>query len=165
LPFLNGLRGPSGLQPVTALRRRQGKAPALRGQVPCRQRRVPDQRRARRRGPPLTKPAPPPSPGASPPPLSCGPGAGTAPGRRRLIGYAEEPRDVHWDGPVLVRVWPDEEGKVGRWEVDRPRGDDRIAAALEGVIHKWRFAVHPAWSLAGRPPPAVVVRLDPPQSE
>lgn len=83
----------------------------------------------------------------------------------RLIVYPEELRDVHWDGPVLVRVWPDEEGKVSRWEVDRPRGDDRIAAALEGVIHQWRFAVHPAWSLAGRPPPAVVVRLDPPQSE
>lgn len=83
----------------------------------------------------------------------------------RIIVYPDEMRDVPWEGPVLVRVWPDEEGKVSRWEVDRPRGDERIAAAVEGVIHQWRFAVHPAWSLVGRPPPAVVVRLDPPATE
>lgn len=61
------------------------------------------------------------------------------------------------EGYVQVRLWLDAEGQVIRWEVANVRGGEAFVQAVAEAVQHWRFRVHPAWSLAGRQPPVVVV--------
>lgn len=73
------------------------------------------------------------------------------------VPYPEALKGSGVEGYVQVRVWLDPEGQVTRWEVANVRGGEAFVQAVAEAVEQWRFRVHPAWSLAGRQPPVVVV--------
>jgi len=73
------------------------------------------------------------------------------------VPYPDALKGSGVEGYVQVRLWLDGEGQVMRWEVANVRGGEAFVEAVAEAVPQWRFRVHPAWSLAGRQPPVVVV--------